>query len=121
MRMLIAAFHQLHQLRYAHNAPEDPVEIVTLRAVATGLLDQPKAQPDDGAPAAAAKRTRRVYLEQEQREVPVFRRDAIGTDAISGPLLVEEDYTVLLIAPDWSIHSIGHGDLIAVRDREGQS
>ncbi len=41
--------------------------------------------------------------------------------AISGPLIVEEDYTVLLIAPGWSIRAAGQDDLIADRDREGQS
>ncbi len=118
---LVASFHELHQTHYAHSAPEDPVEIVTLRAVATGLLDQPKARPGAGAPEAAAKRVRRVHLAQEQREVPVVRREAIGMAAISGPLIVEEDYTVLLIAPGWSIRAAGQDDLIADRDREGQS
>ena len=111
---VVAAFHELHLLRNGHNAPEDPVEIVTLRAVATGRLDRTEAAASE-PPARTAGRTHRVYLRDGWRDVPLFDRAGIGPDPLHGPLIVQEDYTVLLIAPGWSLRAAPHGDLIAVR------
>ena len=58
---LVEAFHATHRQRFSYANPGDPVEIVTLRAIATGLLDKP--EPGDPPPAdrPARKGTRRVF------------------------------------------------------------
>ena len=113
---LVAAFHDLHQTRYAHSAPGEPVEIVTMRAVALGLLDHPDTPSQTiQATSDAAPRTRQVWVGDCWTELPVHRREALGTKPLTGPLVIEEDYSVHLIGAGWTIRVLGHGDLMAER------
>ncbi len=139
VQRLVAAFHRLHQQRYAHSAPDEVVELVTLRAVATGRLDRATltsaraAMPasistststSTSASASAAPTSRTVCLAGQWQELPVYTRDdalarsAEAKPAIDGPALIEEAYTVLLIAPGWQVRAAHGGDLIATR-KEG--
>ncbi len=113
-------FHELHLTRFSHNAPGDLVEIVALRAIATGKLEKLKARGDEEAPATASTGARDVCLNGEWVTVPTLsREEALAqTSARAGPLLVCEEYTVLLIAPGWQLTSPGHGDLVAHRSGE---
>lgn len=117
---LKAAFHDLHRTRYAHSAPDEPVELVTLRATALGLLGQAPTAADDGPAAAmdtADPRTRRIHLRDGWQETPVRDRATIGGALITGPVLIEEAYSSLLIEPGWIIKAVGDGCLMATRDR----
>ena len=120
LETLVATFHEIHLLRNGHSAPEDPVEIVTLRAVATGRLERSQPQPAEAAVASAGS-LRKVYLEEAWRDLPLFERGAIGREAVNGPLIVQEDYTVLLIGSGWSLSATAHGDLIAIRKGDATS
>lgn len=112
---LIDAFHALHLSRYAHNSLDDPVEVVTVRAMAIGELPKSENRPDAGQSVAETIRTRSVNIDGEWRSVPVVERGAVSSGSVRGPLIVEEDYSVLLIADGWSLRSNGQGDLIANR------
>ena len=113
-------FHEMHLKRFSHHAPDDLVEIVALRAVATGKLETPAA-PEPGAASTPARGTdREVCLNGAWLSVPtVSRETALAAEApLDGPLLVCEDYTVLLIAPGWKLMPLGQGDLLAQRTGE---
>lgn len=118
---LIAAFHALHLSRYAHNSPGDPVEIVTVRAMAIGILEKPTLQDTPEPERTDTARSRRVNIEGIWQDVPVIDRTMIGAEELFGPLIVEEDYSVLLIAGGWSLKSQGQGDLIATRSEKEAS
>ena len=66
--------------------------------------------------------TRRIYIDGDWCDAPVYQRDAViagaanGGNPITGPAIIEEDYTVLLIAPGWRLTSANSGDLLATRD-----
>ncbi len=112
-------FHQLHQRQYAHSAPDDPVEIVTIRAAAIGLLERPE-QTGESMPVTTAPTTNRpINIQGEWHDTPIFHRSAIGSNPIEGPLLIEEAYSVLLIEPGWAIHAIGNNNLMATRNNAG--
>lgn len=112
---LVAAFHRLHQARYAHSAEADPVEIVTLRAKALGLLERTEART---APADSGENgSRDLWRDGAWQPTPVRPRAAIGPDPVAGPLVVDEAYSALWIAPGWTIRALEGGDLIA--DRTG--
>ncbi|HUS96827.1 MAG TPA: hydantoinase/oxoprolinase family protein [Hyphomicrobiaceae bacterium] len=119
---LMTRFHNLHQARFAHSAPKDPVELVTVRAIAIGLLDKPSLA-DDGAPRGMAlpDSVRRVLIDGQWRDIPVYDRRAVlsgaaaGGKAIEGPALIGEDYTVLLIAGGWRVRPASYGDLMCDR------
>ena len=112
---LTDSFHQLHQRQYAHSAPGDPVEIVTIRAAAVGLLDRPQATEQATPATDAPVASRPVNLDGKWRDTPIFHRSAIGPKAVEGPLLIEEAYSVLLIEPGWKVHALGNENLIATR------
>ncbi|MGI9480674.1 MAG: hydantoinase/oxoprolinase family protein [Hyphomicrobiaceae bacterium] len=119
---LKSAFHDLHLTRYAHSAPDEPVEIVTLRATAIGLLGQSGVSRDDAPTqrdAVAEPRERSIHLRDGWRNTPVLQRHAIGTEPIAGPILIEEAYASLLIEDGWAVRAIGGACLFAERNREG--
>ena len=116
---LLDAFHHLHQARYAHSAPEEPVEIVTVRAQAIGRIAQrASAAADTAEDGNTTASVRAVHNGSERQEIPVRRRSAIGTQAIMGPLLIEEDYSTLFIDRGWQVLTIGGGHLMATRNTE---
>ncbi|MFT5509591.1 MAG: N-methylhydantoinase A [Hyphomicrobiaceae bacterium] len=114
------AFHRLHLTRYAHSAPDEPVEIVTIRAIAIGLLGRAEVAAD--APATSSRevetRSRQINLRDGWRDTAVRHRDTLGSEPIDGPVLIEEAYSSLLIEAGWAIRAVGDGCLMAVRQRE---
>jgi len=86
-----------------------------------GLRDRPNGPPADfGAKPVsadgAAAGSRRVYVDGQWRDIATWRRDAIAASLrISGPAIVEEDYTASLSAPGWSLTLGRDGHLVAAR------
>ncbi len=117
---LCARFHQMHLQRFSHHAPEDLVEIVALRAVATGRLPK-QDHVETGKDASSSEASHRsVCLDGTWQDVPCFSRDEAlaALEPLSGPVLVNEDYTALLITAGWQLSPLGRGDLLARRVRE---
>ena len=114
---LVADFHDLHQARYAHSDPGAPVEIVTLRATARGLLSKPAIEPP-AAVDAGPKGERRVWIGGGWRQLPIYDRDRLP-EAIEGPVLIEETHATLLVPPGWRLAMSSGGDLVARRGGEG--
>ena len=120
MAGLLEAFHQLHQTRYAHSAPEEPVEVVTVRAQAIGRIAQPAAEAADGKVSGNADGgVRAVHTGSQRQEIPARHRSRIGSLPLTGPLLIEEEYSTLFIARGWQVYAIGGGHLIAERNTRG--
>ncbi|MFZ4408677.1 MAG: hydantoinase/oxoprolinase family protein [Paracraurococcus sp.] len=114
---LLARFHAMHRQRFSYADPAEAVEIVTLRAIATGRLPKPDAA--DAAPAArpALKGTRRVFEDGAWRDVPVWDREALPPeDRIVGPALVEEPFATHWIGRGWTATLGAAGALIARGD-----
>ncbi|MEM6623170.1 MAG: hydantoinase/oxoprolinase family protein [Pseudomonadota bacterium] len=123
MDRLCAAFHRLHQARYAHSAQDDAIEIVAVRARALGLTgstpdaaeaDTPAATTD--TPAIPQTSTRAGWTPEGWAEIPCRPRDSIGKAPLSGPLIIEEAYSALWIGPGWAVRALGQGDLLAVNE-----
>jgi N-methylhydantoinase A/oxoprolinase/acetone carboxylase beta subunit len=110
-------FHATHKQRFSYANPGDPVEIVTLRAIATGLLDKP--EPGDPPPAdrPSRKGTRRIFETGAWRDVPVWDREALrATDTIEGPAVVEETFATHWITRGWTARLGAAGTLIAKQE-----
>lgn len=110
----VAAFHDAHQARFSHSDPAAPVEIVTLRMSARGLLRKPAQAAREAGPATAPER-RQVYLDGGWRALPVYPRAGLPAAGLSGPAIVEDPHATLLIPPDWAIAVTPGGDIIASR------
>lgn len=112
---LVDAFHAMHRQRFSYANPGEVVEIVTLRASATGQLDKP--EPDDPPPAdrPARKGTRRVFETGAWRDVPVWDREALtAADIIEGPAVVEEAFATHWITRGWRA-SLGPAGTVMAR------
>jgi hypothetical protein len=62
LERLMASFHDLHRQRFSYSNPGDPVEIVTLRATATGRLPASDATRAATSGEARGVQRRRVFL-----------------------------------------------------------
>jgi N-methylhydantoinase A len=86
------AFDELHEHRYAHHAPDEPVEMVNYRLIAVGrrpTLALPKVSGD----GATSLKRRAVYFDDPETAVdcPVYDRMSLAPGArIAGPALVQE-------------------------------
>jgi len=114
LQAAVAAFHDMHRQRFSYANPGDSVDIVTLRLAATGRLDA--MTPGGPGPEAAHARPphrRPVFLDGWQEVAVVHRSHVAGP--MPGPLLIEEDYTTVLLTEGWTCEPGPHGALIARR------
>ncbi|MBW8269217.1 hydantoinase/oxoprolinase family protein [Caldovatus aquaticus] len=115
---LTAAFHAAHRRRFSYANPDEPVEIVTLRAIATGRLPRPEVGEPRPAARPARKGSRRVFADGAWCEAPVFDRAALTpADRIEGPALVEEPFATHWIGRGWTARLGPAGALVATRPR----
>ncbi len=109
---LLAAFHQLHAQRFSYANPADPVEIVTVRLTASGLLPALPETAEAASGSGRPRHLRRVFTGGAWAEVPVVHRSTLTRPTL-GPLVVEEDYTTVLIPPGWDCAPGPDGTLLA--------
>jgi len=107
-----AAFDQTHEHRYAHYAPDEPVEIINIRLVVRAKaskvdLPTPRAttQPSERRP---------VHMSGgDAVETAVYARDALMPGSIiQGPALVQEYGTTTVIYESDSLEVAQTGELI---------
>jgi N-methylhydantoinase A len=103
---LAEGFAAAHQQIYGFTAEDDPIQLVTFRIEATGVV--PKASfdphPDAGPDASGALAAhRKVWLPEHGRFVacPVYDRDRLRPgNRIIGPAIVEQMDATTLVLPD---------------------
>jgi N-methylhydantoinase A/oxoprolinase/acetone carboxylase beta subunit len=114
---LLARFHAMHRQRFSYADEREAVEIVTLRAIATGRLPKPDAAEVAPAARPALKGSRRVFEDGAWRDVPVWDREALPPeDRIIGPAIVEEPFATHWIGRGWTASLGPAGALIARSD-----
>ena len=100
---IVDTFNAAHQQAYGHSMHEDPIEIVTVRLRAVGLLprpDLPKIAAGTGNIEAARKGSRDVYNRTQRAGVSyaVYDRMKLGSgDRIMGPAIVEEPSSTTMV------------------------
>jgi N-methylhydantoinase A len=112
------AFDQEHQRRYTTSAPQEAVEIASLRATVTGVTAKPPlektATGGDRPSAAALRENRPVYLSasDEFKKVPVFSRPALlAGNWVMGPAIIEEYASTTVLMPGDSLQVDEFGNL----------
>lgn len=93
-----------------------PLEIVAWRVVGMGPeVEQPTIKAQAAATAAAARK-RTVRFAQGPVETPVRARSGLAVgEELTGPILIEERETTIVIPPGWSISVDAHGCIFANR------
>jgi N-methylhydantoinase A len=105
MASLLTGFAEAHRQRYGFATDEDPVEIVTLRLGANGVVQKAKlkAHPEAGADASGAiANHREVWLAEAKGFVstPIYARERLRPGhRFAGPAVVEQMDATTLVPP----------------------
>jgi N-methylhydantoinase A len=99
-------FHAQHERRYGHASPDEPLELVTVRSRARGVVDPPTLTGDGTARADVAPReTRPVTFDGDEHETPVYRRASLDPGAtFDGPAIVEGVESTTVVHPGQRVH-----------------
>ena len=112
----MADFVAEHVRTYGHGSADDPVDVVSIRALAR--LERTAAQRYDPLAAitqhAGARRARdAAYFGPETGlvETPVCNRAGLLGERGSGPLLVDEGDSTCVVPPGWVARLDDHGNI----------
>ena len=112
---LEARFHAAHEGRYGYKMPDEPVELVNLRLVATVPVGKPGLdEPGPSGDAGAGRRE--ANFDGGWREVPVLDRERMGEGSpVEGPAIVEFKESTCVVRPGWGGSVDGVGNLVLER------
>ncbi len=105
MQALAAGFGEAHRQRYGFAADGDPVQLVTLRVEATGMVRKAEllAHPDAGPDATGAIVHHRPVWLAETRDfvpTPIYAREKLCPgNRFAGPAIVEQMDATTLVPP----------------------
>ena len=110
-------FHRVHMETFGfHYEGRQEVEVVSLRVQAVGRVHRPEVRAMDGAAAAGAGPVaeRRVYWRGEGWVAcPIYRRGDLAPGfATTGPGIVEEYGSTLVVPGGWKLRTDDHGNLV---------
>jgi N-methylhydantoinase A len=108
-------FDELHEQRYAHHSPEEPVEVVNLRLAAIGKRPRLNFPKHTATGNATPVRTQMVTLHdiKTPQPCPVFERASLGAGmTITGSAIIQETATTTLLWPGDLCRVAETGELI---------
>jgi N-methylhydantoinase A/acetone carboxylase, beta subunit len=116
------AFHARHAQTYGHDNRAEPVQFVSLRLAAIGLIPPLTIRQQ---PAAAGTRS-----EKPPRKVWFRSTDTIATQVhdrarmaegtmVHGPAVIESLESTILIPPGWQARMDGDGYILMARKNQG--
>ncbi|MEM1094494.1 MAG: hydantoinase/oxoprolinase family protein [Bacteroidota bacterium] len=113
IRISAEAFHDAHAQRYGYARRDAPVEVVAVRV--RGTIER-TAEPlafaaGAGTVAAAARGTQPIWFTADApQEVPVYDRASLPASTyLSGPVLLVQYDTTILVPPGWVVTSDARG------------
>lgn len=114
---LIDAFHDAHARRFGYCRPDDPVEVVTLRAEViedgplTSPFEEPKARDIHQKPTPY-RQARMLSGSGRSHEVPVYRRDELAEGhVLPGPACLVEATGCIIVEPGFQL-TVQRGHLV---------
>jgi N-methylhydantoinase A len=115
----IADFHARHRRMYSYTYADSRVEFVNAKVVVSHAM--PKFAFDRSTSGEATGRpyaTRHAYFDVEAVRTDVYRRGDLVAGRIStGPAIVEQPDTTLVVPPGQSFHLDEHGNIVVRADR----
>jgi N-methylhydantoinase A len=109
----IAQFHREHARIYGYAIPEREVEIVTIRVRARTKLPKPRLKRPPGR--KGSPETRRVWVSDAWRKVPVLDREQLTSASRRGPALVLDYGSTTLIPQGWRFQLDRAGNLLCLK------
>ncbi len=118
-RPLAAAFRSRYQALYGYRPAQRPIEVDSLRVVASSrpppsvAAETREDPPDHAAPAAGE---RRAFFAGRWQTVPVHHGPELEPGArLAGPALVLDDHATLVVGVGWSARVAASGALVLER------
>jgi N-methylhydantoinase A len=112
----LAAFHSLHQEAYGFHDVERPLEMVSLRVRGYGRSDAPSAASGASGSEPRPSVKRDVYFSADPISADIVTRDSLRAgDTISGPAVIEQMDSTLVVPPDWTGTVDAYDNLVFVR------
>jgi N-methylhydantoinase A len=121
MAAVAERFHELHERRYGHASPDEPLELVTVRLRARGVVDPPDVTPPrtEGAISDAVREERPVTFDGRSRDVRVYDRSRLPTGGrLDGPAIVEGSESTLVVRPADRVQVADDGSLVVEVDAD---
>jgi N-methylhydantoinase A len=114
-------FHEAHRQRYGHASPDEPLELVTVRLRARGVVDPPELDPPrtEGSVADAVREKRPVTFDGRTLEVRVYDRSRLPTGGrVEGAAVVEGSESTLVVRPPDRVRVADDGSLVVEVDAD---
>jgi N-methylhydantoinase A len=107
-------FHNRHQQRYGHAYPDEPVELVTIRLRARGVIEPPDLHPTTtgGSISDAITTTHTVIYDGTPTETPVYSRKQLPiSSSFVGPAIVRGAESTVVVHPGQHVSVDNYGSL----------
>ncbi|MCO8245856.1 hydantoinase/oxoprolinase family protein [Haladaptatus sp. AB643] len=109
-------FEDAHESAYGY-VMDDPIELVNLRTTAVVGRESPSVSYRTAGDAEKGRRE--AFFDGEFHETPVFDRTGLGeSDSVSGPAILEQDESTVVVPPGWSGTTNADGTLVLGREEE---
>ena len=108
-------FHDAHEQRYGHSSQDEPVELVTVRLRARGVVDAPSLSPatTEGAPTDAIREERTVVFSGDPHDTRIYERSNLPAGgSFEGPAIVEGSESTVVIRPDQHVSVDEFGTIV---------
>ena len=115
-------FHERHRKRYGHAYPDEPVELVTLRLRALGVVETPDLRPErtGGTVDGARTETRPVVFDGETHDTPIYDRSRLPTEAaFDGPAVIEGRESTTVVHPGQRVEVDADANLVVEVSSDG--
>jgi N-methylhydantoinase A len=112
-------FHERHRRRYGHAYPAEPVELVTVRTRARGVVDPPELRPEPvaGSVDDAVRERRPVSFGGDPVETVVYEREGLPTGGdFDGPAVIEGAESTIAVPPDQRVRVDDYGSVVVEVD-----
>ena len=121
LEALQTAFHAEHASRYGVSDPSSPVALVNLRATAVSTTDKPPMRHGSatGTPVSSTRR-QAYFLDTGWQDVPIYQRRELPSGwTLSGPAIVEQRGSTIVIPGSWVVSIDEAANLVAAQPPDG--
>jgi N-methylhydantoinase A len=106
---LAERFELEHERAYGYRAAGESVELVNIRLTALTPLERPELGAETAGGGIPS--VRKAFFGGSWTEAQVWQRSAMGTAAITGPAVVEEEEATTVVPPGWTARLDEAGNL----------
>lgn len=112
---LESRFHVEHSQRYGYRMEDEPIELVSLRLVATLAVPKPELRADPPTSTSSTpERRRAISIDGDWHQVAILDGERLAPgSALAGPVVVEYPESTVVVRPGWrgTVDQIGSLEL----------